>query len=297
MQHLPTQPPPTLRAHARSALASASTWAAALGLALASVGCTPEPQPLNAEELEAIKSELREELLAELRETAASAPPPATRRPMGDAPPVIRPAGDREDRTRDGDGGTGEPRPRLTPDPIPGDGELDEAAPTPLPPRHVEPVDEAPDDPDDPDAPTTAPADGGEDTGPESGDGDAPREMVRPGAYVYPGTEELALSDVAIGTSIIDRLPQDVRATYDHVPSLMFCYTQFDNRGPEVTVTHVWRRGTRLVSRVELQVGKSPTWRTWSRQRTRDDWKGPWSCEVLDPNGARIGLVEFALGE
>ncbi|PKN54725.1 MAG: hypothetical protein CVU56_25075, partial [Deltaproteobacteria bacterium HGW-Deltaproteobacteria-14] len=54
--------------------------------------------------------------------------------------------------------------------------------------------------------------------------------------------------------------------------------------------------GGRLVSRVELEVGKSPKWRTWSRQRTREDWIGPWSCEVLGPDGRRIGIASFDVG-
>lgn len=266
-----------------------SPWTAAWGIAVAvaATGCAPEPRPLSEGELEAIKSELREELLAELRDEA-TAPPSPIASTTRDAPPVIRPT------TAPPTPAPDEPRARLTPDPIPGEPEPPEAAPTRLPPRHVEPVDDPPDAPTVDDASTPDPDGPDEPTEPDATD--PRREMVRPGAYVYPGTETLGLGDLAVATSIVDRLPQDVRASYEGVPSLMFCYTQFDNRGPEVTVTHVWRRGTRLVSRVELQVGKSPTWRTWSRQRTRDDWRGPWSCEVLDPDGARIGLVEFELG-
>ncbi|MFT7580258.1 MAG: hypothetical protein ACI9MR_001927 [Myxococcota bacterium] len=120
-------------------------------------------------------------------------------------------------------------------------------------------------------------------------------EEIRPGTRLFNAGGGVTLVDLAVATEIKDRLPQNVTAVYTTMPETLFCYSVFNNPLPSATVTHVWRRGQRLVSRVELEVGKSTKWRTWSRQRTRPKWTGPWSCEVLDPEGRRIGLVTFAI--
>ena len=50
------------------------------------------------------------------------------------------------------------------------------------------------------------------------------------------------------------------------------------------------------VTGVELEVGKSPKWRTWSKQRVSPHWRGVWSCEVLSPEGTQLGLHVFQVG-
>ncbi|MGM0576333.1 MAG: DUF2914 domain-containing protein [Myxococcota bacterium] len=122
-------------------------------------------------------------------------------------------------------------------------------------------------------------------------------EEVRPGAQIWSGTERLGLVDLAVATGVRERTPEGVSPTYEEMPDLFYCYTAFDNPDEPVTVTHVWRRGDRVVSRVELEVGVSARWRTWSRQRVKPSWTGTWSCEVLAPGGERLGLARVSAGE
>lgn len=118
----------------------------------------------------------------------------------------------------------------------------------------------------------------------------------RPGTVIKPWRAGPKLLEVAAGTGLEDKAPTDVKLTYDKVPELLYCYTVFENPAPETTITHVWRRGTRLVSRVELEVGNSPKWKTWSKQRTQSHWTGVWSCEVLGPEGQQLGATAFQVG-
>jgi|GEM_PF-2148652 len=117
-----------------------------------------------------------------------------------------------------------------------------------------------------------------------------------PGTRIWPSAGGLKLVELVVGTALEDKLPTDVALHYATPPEILYCYTVFENPEPDATVTHVWRRGSRLVSRVELEVGNSPKWRTWSKQRTQPQWTGLWSCEVLDSKGQQLGLTVFQIG-
>lgn len=119
---------------------------------------------------------------------------------------------------------------------------------------------------------------------------------AHPGTHVWPMAGSPRLVELAVGTGLEDKTPRDVQEVYAKVPELLYCYSSFENSQSEQTITHVWRRGNRLVSRVELEVGQSPKWKTWSKQRTQPHWTGLWSCEVLGPDGAQLGLTVFRVG-
>lgn len=155
-----------------------------------------------------------------------------------------------------------------------------------------------------PSEPATAPAPTRPDTRP-TGPGTAPPSNPsdpqgdlwnRPGTTIWPSPGGLRLVELSVGTGLEEKLPVGIASHYQEVPEILFCYTVFENPGPDQTVTHVWRRSGRLVSRVELEVGKSPKWRTWSKQRTAPHWRGVWSCEVLSPDGTQLGLHVFQVG-
>jgi len=271
---------------ARTHLASLVSFAV-LGAAGALPACEGDSRAtVSEEERRAIEREaresLREELLAELREELGeydekTPAPPAARDERREAIP-----GEREREADLAEVPPSEAVPRDDPPPVNGE----RADPGAV-------IDGA--------ARPDARAPGGEGLRPA---GEAPEEApaavdsggreVRAGATIYTIPGDTQLIDLAIATEVDpQRQPQNVAVTYTSIPERFFCFNIFDNPDAETTVTHVWRRGDRLVSRVELGVGRSPKWRTWSRQRTRDDWTGPWSCEVLSPEGERMGLVEF----
>jgi hypothetical protein len=127
-------------------------------------------------------------------------------------------------------------------------------------------------------------------------------ELVSPSPSREPGTRlsrlegPLRVHELSVGTAIVDRAPSDVRDSYPEVPEVLFCYTSIESRVPDLTLTHVWRRDGVLVSRVELEVPRSPRWKTWSRQRVLKKWTGTWSCEALSPEGSQLGVTTFIVG-
>jgi hypothetical protein len=119
---------------------------------------------------------------------------------------------------------------------------------------------------------------------------------TRPGTHIWPLGTTPKLTELYVGSGLDEKLPTQIQTHYPTPPEILYCYTVFENTSVNTTVTHVWRRGARLVSRVELEVGQSPKWRTWSKQRTQPHWVGTWSCEVLGPEGEQLGLTVFEIG-
>ena len=110
------------------------------------------------------------------------------------------------------------------------------------------------------------------------------------------GVGGLKLIDLVIATEVRKREPHGVSDRFAEIPRMFHCFCVFENRHEAATVTHIWKRGGRVVSRVELEVGKSPKWRTWSRQRLQPKWTGEWSCEVQGPGGRVLGIATVQAG-
>jgi hypothetical protein len=55
----------------------------------------------------------------------------------------------------------------------------------------------------------------------------------------------------------------------------------------------VWKHEGVEKGVVELNVGKSPRWRTWSRRQMRTRDTGRWSVEVRSADGSILDTVDF----
>ena len=110
------------------------------------------------------------------------------------------------------------------------------------------------------------------------------------------GNETLKLTELVIALDVKNRQPISPGSRFDAGPQQFFCYTVYDSDLEGQTSTHVWRYKDKVLSRVELSVGKSPSWRTWSRHRASKSATGTWSCEVLDAEGKRLGKTQFIVG-
>ena len=248
---------------------STSLMMAGLATALGFAGCDKDvgaagPARLSDEQLAALRAEVKRSLATELRpeviaELKRELAPEVRAQLRAERPPESRP--------------------------------LDAGAPAgpTAPAAPLEPGDAPPTNPDvGPGDPTAG--------GPPGGDAPGADVWSQPGTRIWPSAGGLKLVELVVGTSLEEKLPTDVRLHYPNVPEILYCYTVFENPLPDATVTHVWRRGSRLVSRVELEVGNSPKWRTWSKQRTQPHWTGLWSCEVLGDDGRQLGLTVFQIG-
>ncbi len=124
----------------------------------------------------------------------------------------------------------------------------------------------------------------------KDGQEDRPADL---GVRIHDGAEHMKLVSLAVGLAVKARNPVGVADRFTVIPPRFHCHSVVDSRVPESTIIHTWRRGDRVISRVELQVGKSPAWRTWSRQRIRAEWADVWSCTVSTLEGEILGAARF----
>ena len=124
-----------------------------------------------------------------------------------------------------------------------------------------------------------------------------PVTTPRPGVELRSGVDGLKLVDLAIATDVKRREPTGIDNRFATLPARFHCFCVFENRQQATQVTHVWKRDGRVVSRVELEVGKSPKWRTWSRQRLQPTWTGNWTCEVVSSSGRILGSASVQAGD
>jgi hypothetical protein len=138
--------------------------------------------------------------------------------------------------------------------------------------------------------PPTPSAPGGSDTA-------RPAKSPKPAGDNAATPGPLKVLETTISSGVEQRKPVGKSNHFKALPSRFFCYTVVKNSGVPTTVTHVWRQGKKVHSRVKLNVGTSPSWRTWSRQRPGVKPKGNWSCEILNESGDSLGIARFKVGK
>ncbi len=73
----------------------------------------------------------------------------------------------------------------------------------------------------------------------------------------------------------------------------LYAYVELLNKGQQRKVTMTWKQQGREVARHELDVGRSPGWRTWSYLTAGQHAGGHWSVAVHDEQGRLLGEQFF----
>lgn len=124
--------------------------------------------------------------------------------------------------------------------------------------------------------------------------GVSPTRSGAPGTQdTLEGPPSLRLSETGVGTAVVGRRLRGAATHFEGSPGRLYCFTDLENLGAATEVTHVWRHGEREIARHGLKVAKSPRFRTWSYQSMAARRQGMWSCEVLGPQGAHLGITHF----
>ncbi|MFQ6673684.1 MAG: DUF2914 domain-containing protein, partial [Fidelibacterota bacterium] len=86
--------------------------------------------------------------------------------------------------------------------------------------------------------------------------------------------EGLKISTIVVSRDVVDRVPVEAGSQFGEDVERLYCFTAVSNPGAPTTITHVWSREGEEVARVDLNVGTSPNWRTWSTKRILPAWVG-----------------------
>lgn len=124
--------------------------------------------------------------------------------------------------------------------------------------------------------------------------------FTAPAVAGEPGPDEAAegwspmrLRSIAAGTGVKQRVlhGQADEFTADGAP--VWVHVAVSNPGPASHVTMVWYLEDEEIWQMDVKVGTSPRWRTWTRMRMPLSRTGQWRVEVHDPAGNVLGDVLF----
>ena len=105
---------------------------------------------------------------------------------------------------------------------------------------------------------------------------------------------ELSINDSAIGTAIEKRRLIGPGDRFHANGESVWAWVSVKNVGPDTShVWMIWKHEGQVRSRVKLDIGKSPRWRTWSRFRMGKRHVGSWTVETTDADGSQMETLAF----
>ena len=107
--------------------------------------------------------------------------------------------------------------------------------------------------------------------------------------------DALEIVDGVIATGVSKRVPQGVDVAFEPEVGTLWAWTKVRNTVAATHITHLWKRDGEIKSRVQLNVGKSSGWRTWSRKRIGARDVGEWTVEVIADDGTLIDELAFTV--
>ena len=111
-----------------------------------------------------------------------------------------------------------------------------------------------------------------------------------------PKDQLLAVIGKAISSGVEERMPTGVAETFQADGQQLFTWLRVRNKtGVEQQITVEWKRAGQVLSRVELRVGPSAGWRTWSRRTIGARDVGDWFVDVLGPDGQLLTSMTFTV--
>ena len=105
--------------------------------------------------------------------------------------------------------------------------------------------------------------------------------------------EGLVIRDFVLTRGIAEREPTDTVDSFDVSDSQGYIFVRIANDGLPTGVTAVWRYGDTVHAAIDLDVGTSPGWRTWSSANLK---AGLWTVELVDAEGIVLAQRSFSVG-
>jgi|GEM_PF-6923042 len=107
------------------------------------------------------------------------------------------------------------------------------------------------------------------------------------------GNPAVTLGAHAIAPSIVERSPVAAAGEFDASVGALYAWVQVKNLGAETTISMVWKKDGKTRLTVELPVGHSSAWKTWSKKGISVKDAGAWTVEVLDADGTLVETLAF----
>ncbi len=122
----------------------------------------------------------------------------------------------------------------------------------------------------------------------------APAEAApaaKPPTAKAPAAEGIAVAEAKVGTGVEGLELQGEAASFPASVGKVYCWTRITG-GAGQEVAHAWYKDGAKVAEVKLALRYASV-RTYSYKNLGDEPKGAWKVDVLGPDGAVLGTVEF----
>lgn len=119
------------------------------------------------------------------------------------------------------------------------------------------------------------------------------REVRKEARKEAEGHSALAVVDSAVATGVVKRVPQGADDTFEANVGTLWGYIKVKNTEAPSQVTMVWKREGKVRTKIDVSVGVSPGWRTWSRQQIRPRDAGRWTVETFAADGTLLDSMAF----
>lgn len=103
----------------------------------------------------------------------------------------------------------------------------------------------------------------------------------------------MSLRSIAAGTDVEARRLVGRDTDFVADGSHVWVHVAVANRGAPSNITMVWYLDDAEIWQMDLDVGTSPGWRTWSRSKMGAHRVGAWRVEVRDAAGEVLGETRF----
>ena len=106
---------------------------------------------------------------------------------------------------------------------------------------------------------------------------------------------DIIVNQLVVCTGVEGRNPVGANDRFTIDTSPLTGFVSLNNSGSETKITMVWVHEEKVRDRINLTVGVSKRWRTWSRKTIRRNDQGAWTLMVLDYNNKVLGSAEFVI--
>ncbi len=104
--------------------------------------------------------------------------------------------------------------------------------------------------------------------------------------------EVLVIRDFVLSHGITEREPVDITNSFLPSDERAYAFLRVSNLGAPTNVTFAWYYEDRVHAVVDLDIGTSPGWRTWSSTNLRS---GQWRVELLGHDGLVLAEHSFVV--
>jgi type II secretory pathway predicted ATPase ExeA len=103
---------------------------------------------------------------------------------------------------------------------------------------------------------------------------------------------DVAVLDFVMAREVVNREPAGPTTTFSPQDGRAFAYAKINNPGAPTQVSFVWLYDDALYATVEMEVGPSVRWRTWSSAQLS---LGAWRVQIVSPDGEVLAENAFTV--